>query len=187
MPPHQSSMGAQGAQKSSGVDLLKHKGASAQMWEFIHARFIFATQCVLRKEFHAQLTEIVSLQAQSGSSCSFSLTEQRDLDANPLGSFETKKTLLCGMTNKQNTCSYKLLKAFSSTHKRWVFVTFRGPYVTKLVQEVAVQISVWGAQGNLLPLKLFHLLLPLCPPVPYSGTVKLSLQSTKTAFLLLVL
>lgn len=78
---------------------------------------VFATLCVLRKEFHAQLTEIVSLQTQSGSYCSFSLTEQRDLDANPSGSFG-KKTLLCRMTNKQNTCSYKLLNAFSSTHKR---------------------------------------------------------------------
>lgn len=54
------------------------------MGEFIHARFIFATLGVLSTEFHAQLTEIVSLQTQSGSSGSFSLTEQRHLDANPL-------------------------------------------------------------------------------------------------------
>lgn len=88
MLSHLSSTGAQRAQKFSGVGLLKQKGASAQMWGFIHARFIFATLCVLRKDFHAQLTEIVSIQTQSGSSWSFSLTEQRDLDANPLDSFE---------------------------------------------------------------------------------------------------
>lgn len=52
---------------------------------------LFLQFCVLRKELHAQLTEIVSLLTQSGSSCSFSLTEQRDLDAKPLGSF-VKKT-----------------------------------------------------------------------------------------------
>lgn len=139
MSSYLSSMGAQGAQKSSRVGWLMQKGASAQMWQFIYAHFIFATLCVLRKEFHAQLTEIVSLQTQSGSYCSFSLTEQRDLDANPSGSFE-KKTLLCRMTNKQNTCSYKLLNAFSSTHKRWALVTFQGPYVTRLVKKVAVAV-----------------------------------------------
>lgn len=83
--------------------------------------------------------------------------------------FLWKKTLLCRMTNKQNTCSYKLLNAFSSTHKRWVLVTFQEPYVTKLVKKVAVavQISAWQAQGNVLPLNCISICLcvPRCHPL----------------------
>lgn len=55
-----------------------------------------------------------------------------------------KKNPLCGMSNKQNTCSYKLLKAFSSTQKDESWLQL--PYVTRLVKEVAVQICVRGTQ-----------------------------------------